>query len=395
MEGCSVKSIFPEWYSGGSAEDRDAHAAEFITDATATVAFDASALLQLYRADPTERSEIVAAIGAVGDRLFVPYHAALEYQRGREGAIADQYERFASTQSSFQKWRNSTAEGFASSAIGKRVRAASEQASAELRKLVDELKAEYALTVDKDDVRDALDALVTPDRMGTRPTTAQIVERAAEYERRAPLEIPPGYLDAHKGAPAMYGDYLIWRELLDKASATKRPLLLVTNDEKSDWSYTNRTPRRELVEEMVTVAGVAYHHINLKTFLRLAKEHLDVSIADDTIDSVEEGSQLSDEEIAAVAHLKTSLAEQLAEIGRLARSPIADAIAESQRTARNPIAEQLAEISRQARSPIADAIAESQRTGTNADNSETSASSEERGPDDSDDGSIGDISPTK
>lgn len=193
-----MKSVFPEWYDSGSADDRDAHAARFVSNANATVAFDASALLQFYRLDPEERAEVIATLNAIGDRLFVPYHAALEYQRGRNDAIDEQYDRFETAQSSFQNWRNATAAGFASSAIGKRIRSASEDASAALRRLVEELRTEYALTADKDDVRDALDRLLTPARLGTEPTYAQIVDRAADYERRATLKIPPGYLDLHK-----------------------------------------------------------------------------------------------------------------------------------------------------------------------------------------------------
>ena len=388
--GCNVKSVFPEWYDGGSPDDRDAHATGFVSNPNATVAFDASALLQLYRLDPVERSEVLSAINALSDRLFVPHQAGLEYQRGRERAIENQQALFDAASSSFERWRKATAGGFASSAIEKRIRAASENASAKLRKLVDELQAEYALTATNDDVRDALDALLTPDRLGTEPTAAQKLDRASEYERRAPLEIPPGYLDLHKGAPGMYGDYFIWSELLDRARATKRPLLLVTNDEKGDWSNKNRTPRRELVQEMDAVADVVYHHINLKTFLRLAKKHLSIDIADETIDSVQEGSQFSDEEAAEIL-AAADITGVWASLYRDMRNPIAEQLAEIQRTTGNPIAEQLAAIQRDMRNPIADA----QRRVMRAESTEIGSASEASGDGIGDDESPEDVSPDR
>ncbi|MBY4110002.1 hypothetical protein HQO82_13640 [Rhodococcus fascians] len=114
--------------------------------------------------------------------------------------------------------------------------------------------ANTTLSYADDDVRDGLEDLLTPERLGTEPTHKQILKRAARFETRARLEIPPGYSDVIKGAPKMYGDYFIWCELLERARTTpQRDLLFATNDQKEDWSWRG-TPRRELVQEMRTEA---------------------------------------------------------------------------------------------------------------------------------------------
>lgn len=59
-----------------------------------TVALDANVLLNLYRYPVLARSDLLAALEKVSARLFVPYQAALEYQRNRLEVIASQRRRF-------------------------------------------------------------------------------------------------------------------------------------------------------------------------------------------------------------------------------------------------------------------------------------------------------------
>lgn len=394
FERSSVKSVFPEWYDEDSGRPK-ADAAVFVRNTDATVAFDANALLQVYRLDLTERSEIIAALKAVEDRLFVPYQAAIEYQRRRKYSIANQYKLFDDAQKSFQTWRDAAAKSFASPAIDKRMRAASEDTFAALGKLMAELRAEYALTADEDDVRDALDELLTVDRLGSKPTHAQLFDRTADYERRAVLKIPPGYMDADKGAPGMYGDHLIWCELLDRALATQKPLLLVTNETKEDWSNKDSTPRLELVQEMEEVAGVAYHHVDLRRFLRLAKQYLSVDIADETIDNVQEEPQFSVDEIADIL-AASDIVNVWNNAYRDTLNPITDSWTAALRDVPNPLTEQLAEIQRNMRNPIADyfaavpnPIADAQRRGTEIENTGPDPASDESSSGNGDDENTG------
>lgn len=279
-----MKSVFPEWYDDADPDKVDV--AALLT--SATIAFDASALLELYRSQKKERAQILDTLQAVADRLFVPYQAALEYQRGRKGAIADHQQLLDGSIERLKEAQKSATKPIKNVAVGKRVRAAWETAHAGLADTVEQLHDEYGLTVENDDVRDTLDALLTADRLGTEPTQDQIQRWCAEFDRRAPMEIPPGYSDAWKGAPKMYGDYFIWRELLGHAITTNRSIMFVSNDQKSDWMDRRTAPLRELVNEMRSTAGVRYHHITLKQFTRLAQEHLAVEVDDETIDQIDD-----------------------------------------------------------------------------------------------------------
>lgn len=293
-----MKSMFPEWYRTSDDGDWNDALVRLITEAT--VAFDASALLELYRSDASERAQILGALTLLGDRLFVPYQAALEYQRRREGAIKDQRDLITSVVSTFESAQTNAARAFNDKAVKARVRTTWETARHAVGELEAALIDEYDLTHDDDDVRDGLDALLTPDRLGSEPTSRQSRKRAAAFEERARQQMPPGYCDVVKGAPKMYGDYFIWCELLDKARASQQPLLFVTEDLKDDWSWRGN-PRRELVHEMRSKADAEYHHITLKTFLRLAQKHLSAEITDETIESVSEQPKATIQDIIAAS----------------------------------------------------------------------------------------------
>lgn len=61
----------------------------------ATFVLDANVLLNLYRYPAKARQDLLGALSKLSGRLWLPYHAALEYQRNRLGVIAEQKKRFA------------------------------------------------------------------------------------------------------------------------------------------------------------------------------------------------------------------------------------------------------------------------------------------------------------
>ena len=59
-----------------------------------TVVLDTNVLLNFYRYSEKVKTDFQKVLEKVSDRLWVPYHAALEYQRNRLLVIADQNKRF-------------------------------------------------------------------------------------------------------------------------------------------------------------------------------------------------------------------------------------------------------------------------------------------------------------
>ena len=97
---------------------------------------------------------------------------------------------------------------------------------------------------------------------------------------RYELSIPPGYKDADakkkRGDRHVYGDYIIWRQIIDFAKTQKKHIILITDDRKDDWwSKSNgdsTRPREELISEFYNLTGIRILIYNSDSFLKFAKE---------------------------------------------------------------------------------------------------------------------------
>ena len=286
-----MRDSFSEWYGPTDEDVR-------ILFEQATVVLDANVLLSLYRTGEAGREEVLGVLHKVADRLWLPYQAGLEYQRNRLKVVHDQTSVFTDIKAKYLQVTESLEKVLTA-----------RRASEELKAKVRELAKEWLKKVDSDvadlenaqhmsvkdirrhdPVRNALDELFAG-HVGARPTDEDRAKRVKEAERRANANIPPGYLDFAKSTPdASAGDYLIWAEILDYASANDHGVLFVTNDEKEDWFQVvggqRVGPRAELSAEFAKVSGNMYHQLSLRRFLKHAAEYLHTSVTDATIDKV-------------------------------------------------------------------------------------------------------------
>jgi hypothetical protein len=104
-----------------------------------------------------------------------------------------------------------------------------------------------------------------------------------EGETRMAQGKPPGYEDKHKGGAEQFGDYIIWRQMLDFAKTSRQPMLFVTDDRKEDWWLKAKEktigPRPELVAEMNSDAGVAFYMYQPVQFMQYAAEQLKARVS--------------------------------------------------------------------------------------------------------------------
>ena len=83
-----------------------------------------------------------------------------------------------------------------------------------------------------------LDELTSLNRVGVGYDSFDKLSIYIEGNMRYGLEIPPGFMDAkdkNDDGTKKYGDLIIWKEVLDKISLEKCPLLFITSDVKCDW----------------------------------------------------------------------------------------------------------------------------------------------------------------
>jgi len=129
------------------------------------------------------------------------------------------------------------------------------------------------------------------DAIGERPSDTELDEMVKDGEARFAAAIPPGYRDAKtKEGQDKYGDYFIWKEALDRAKETGKPIVIITDDVKEDWWQEFRGekigPRPELVEEMKQYANQQFYLYTLSQFLDYAETFLNRKIDAAAIDEI-------------------------------------------------------------------------------------------------------------
>ena len=89
------------------------------------------------------------------------------------------------------------------------------------------------------------------------------MEIIKEGELRYRSKIPPGYKDqGSKEGISIYGDLILWKQIIAHAKKVKKPIILIINDIKEDWCYKKEQkqkiekPREDLIKELYTTTGM-------------------------------------------------------------------------------------------------------------------------------------------
>ncbi|WP_156161826.1 PIN-like domain-containing protein [Nocardia vulneris] len=304
-----MKTVLPEWY-GPSEEDLG----KFLSEAT--IALDANVLLALYRVGGPQRQQLLKVLHQVSGQLWVPYQAALEYQRRRLTVAASQHQMYQTIESigaekfdeaidavviALDGLKKKATEGLRDKEISTvvargfdqtiaRIKEVAQSRRAEMKEEFEEIRKTHAIdfaTVRADDpIRAELDSMLTHGHVGEQPDAAKLTEWKDRARDRIEKKIPPGYMDADKPDPS--GDCIIWFELIEWAKMTKKPVLFITDDVKEDFydRVHGQTvgPRPELRQEMLELSGQQYHQTTIDGFLRMANNYLQASVPEDTID---------------------------------------------------------------------------------------------------------------
>lgn len=239
----------------------------------ALVVIDANVLLNLYRYAESTRVDLLAVLGGLGDRLWVPHQAIKEFWRHRLGVLTTPNNGPATALAGLGRPRKSVEDVLTQWAKMTGVAdAVRDGLLAKVRALHDDLTSAIAATAPEvprtaeeiraEPVLRDLEPLLAG-RIGPPPDPEEQRAGIKEGNRRVEAQEPPGYCDADKTESDLperaAGDYLVWRAAITEAARRDLDLLLVTADEKEDWWLRHRDqflgPRTELVEEFRELCG--------------------------------------------------------------------------------------------------------------------------------------------
>lgn len=221
----------------------------------AVIALDANSLLHAYRLTPSASEAWLSYLEALDDRIWVPHRAAFEYQRNRVDVVARQNRLASEVEKDVQKaLRSLRTDVTRRQGDIKRSRVfewteiddALAHAGDSIRALVERAR-QAALDLDaaasaSDPIHLRLTALLEG-KVGDPPEEGWIEDAVAEGKKRFQDCVPPGWQDKDKEAVPgdehrRFGDYFVWKQLLEYATKHERPAVLVSEDRKRDWIRT-------------------------------------------------------------------------------------------------------------------------------------------------------------
>jgi hypothetical protein len=271
-------------------------------------AFDANTLLNLYRYTDNTRTDFLNALKTIKDKLFLPFQAAYEYQNNRleviesiENSYEELYDIFPEN---FEKHLVSQINKYKKhpSILTEKIIKLHGEFLANLTKELNKQKTKHPDFRTKDDVLDELTDLFD-NSVGEEFSKEDLLKIYKEGETRYLNEVPPGYKDLSnkkgKGQRHIYGDLIIWKELINNTKNKKQPLIFITDDRKEDWWTIQKgktiRPREELIKEFFDITGIRILIYNADNFLLFAKEKgLLPKLKDETIEEVKD-IRVSDE----------------------------------------------------------------------------------------------------
>jgi len=235
---------------------------------------DANVLLNLYRYSPEARQELENALDGVKSQLFITHQAAKEFLKNRITVTASQAEEYTKATRSIADLKSTIANK-------KKHPFLDDGELPPFLKIMDEVNSQLEAQKEKllkrlteDEILDLVETHFDG-RTGPPFTAEELTAIAADGEKRYEQEIPPGYKDGKKdqsGDPyRVFGDLIMWKQLIAESKRLEKPLIFITDDQKEDWwqEQSGRTigPRPELREEFLNEAGQDFWMYTVDRFI--------------------------------------------------------------------------------------------------------------------------------
>lgn len=305
--------------------------------ANCTFVVDANILLNLYRYSDDTRKEFLHVLRAVHDRVWIPHRAAAEYFSNRLGVIHQQERAYRDALDKVAKLKEILGESNRHPFVEDKVLKKAHAAFADLTTDLETGKSIHEKRLTSDSIRDDI-AKIFSGNVGTPYSDERLAEIAVEGEDRYSKRVPPGYKDNAKSdndeRPAdpnrVYGDLLVWFQLIDFSKANKADVIFITDDRKEDWweSKAGKTvgPRPELAHEFNAETNKLLHMYQADQFLNLASSKLSQDVDEDAITEVRnlrhrdaERNRSIKEQRKRKAHMRGRLVECSEQVNELQR----------------------------------------------------------------------------
>ena len=279
-----MRSKFPGYYAPTANEFE-----ELWKDALFVL--DTNVLLDLFRYSEETVLSMIETIKKIKNRIWIPYRVSLEYHRNLNEVISTQINNYKKTIETLEEFKKQLEAKKGHPFLAK---ALHEEIQEFCNKFDDELikkKNEIEKMIIENPIKEKI-AVLLDKKIGDNFSEDEIKSICLDGVKRYSEKIPPGYKDCKgKQGNDVYGDLLIWNEIIKKSNKDKKHIILVTGDVKEDWflKYVGKTigPRPELIHEFREKTQKMFYAYPTSQFLEFSNKYFKTDIKQQVIDEVE------------------------------------------------------------------------------------------------------------
>nr|WP_181717440.1 PIN-like domain-containing protein [Psychrobacter sp.]QJS05763.1 hypothetical protein [Psychrobacter sp.] len=298
-------------------EPTEEESSKIWADSQTIFILDTNILLNFYRYSQETQDEFFKIFKLIEDRIWIPFHVALEYQRIRLEVIKDEKEMFDRIEAKLKTIKTSVSNSFSEFKLKTRnpnLFNMEEKFKEEVCSLIDRFKAEVndagkaqPSVRTHDEIRAKLDALLEG-KIGDEPEEKWVTDVAEDGATRYENKVPPGYKDESKGNEGSkavftynnieyerrFGDLIIWKQILEHLRELEgiKNVIFITDDIKEDWweivqcdGAKHIGARTELKSEMYKETGIdSFKMYHSDDFLAAAENYCGISINDKALE---------------------------------------------------------------------------------------------------------------
>ena len=249
------------------------------------IVLDTNVLLNLYRYNEEARNDFINALKSYEGRLWIPYQVGLEFHRRRETIMRKNAEAYDALGNSISVQLVKAVDVLCNDYSRhpyidmKDIRKKIERCAVSIKKSLETQSKKHPNYFEKDEILDAVSNLFDG-CVGNDFAEDELEVLYKEGERRYANQVPPGYCDEKnkkdKAKRSLYGDLVVWKQVIAYAKEKEQSVIFITDDHKSDWwdkVEGKHTPRKELIREFMDCTGYDILIYDSGRFLEYAKRN--------------------------------------------------------------------------------------------------------------------------
>lgn len=279
----------------------------------ATIVVDTNVLLDIYRYSKDTANQILQMMESLKVQLWMPYQVAYEYHKDRNekvlGGHVRTYSQFIKSitdlESTFNEERKHPF-------LDDQDIIALKQNLANIKGILCRGKDNCSQLIREDEYKIRI-ADIYEGKLGDDYSDEDKEKYKHDAQQRYEKHIPPGYKDSNKDDNA-YGDYIIWRQMIDYAKEKKCPIIFVSNDIKEDWiedvAGIKIGPRPELIDEFYRETNQWFYCYDFDQFVNIINTHVVTKEAKEEIEQHLKEQQSQDDPIIGNAMPTSSPIEE-------------------------------------------------------------------------------------